>query len=363
MIDFVAQRYALIALAAAGLFGASTPFSKLLLDEASPQMLGGLLYLGSGLGLTLIWVVRSLPARSSPRSGRALLQRSDLVWLAAAILCGGILAPVLLLWGLSGISAATTSLLLNFESVLTTLLAAILFAEHVGRRIWLASLIMLIAGALLSWSPDAAGMSGLVLSPHPVAVLGACLLWGLDNNLTRRIAAADAVTIAMIKGLSAGSINLGLALATGAAVPEVAPLAGALVLGVVGYGASLVLYVVALRNLGAARTGAHFATAPFFGAALAIALGEPVTGMFAVASALMVLATWLVLTEQHRHRHSHLPLRHAHAHRHDEHHRHEHGGTETDGDGVLEPHTHEHVHDPLTHTHPHLPDLHHRHSH
>ncbi len=371
MVDFAAQRYALIALAAAALFGASTPFSKLLLGEASPQMLGGLLYLGSGLGLSLIWVARFLSMRTSRRSSSrslsritlAQLRQSELPWLAGAVLCGGILAPVLLLWGLSGISAASASLLLNAEAVLTTLLAALFFAEHVGRRIWLASMLMLIAGGFLSWSPGGSGLSGMALTTHVMAVVAACLLWAVDNNLTRHVAAADAVTIALIKGLVAGSVNLALSLAAGAAMPSLAPLAGALVLGATGYGASLALYVVALRNLGTARTGAHFATAPFFGAVLAIAMGEPVTSLFALALALMVLATWLVLTESHQHPHQHAPLRHAHTHVHDEHHHHSHDALD---DAAVMPergHVHEHEHAPLTHAHTHMPDLHHRHRH
>jgi drug/metabolite transporter (DMT)-like permease len=185
-------------------------------------------------------------------------------------------APVLLVWGLSGLAASAASLLLAAEAVLTMLLAAILFREPVAKRIWLAALLILAAAGLLGWTP---GVS-MPVSLHALAILAACLLWGLDNNLTGRISLADPFAIAMWKGLVAGGANTALGLALAPALPE-ASWAAALAVGALGYGASLVLYVLALRHLGAARTAAHFGTAPFFGAAPAL-LGEPLPRLAAL---------------------------------------------------------------------------------
>ena len=351
MIDLSLQRYAFFALAAAALFGASTPFAKLLLGEISPVVLAGMLYLGSGVGLALFKLVRGASER--PREAR--LAPRDWGWLTAAIFSGGVVAPVLLLWGLAGSGAAETSLLLNFEGVLTALVAGLLFREAVGIRVWLAALVMLAGGLVLAYNPQAT----LAFSPQSLAIVGACFAWALDNNLTRKVAGADPVVIAMTKGLVAGSCNLALGLALGGLFPAAATAVGAVVLGFVAYGVSLVLFIYALRHLGAARTGAHFGTAPFIGAAIAVPLlGEALTPGLIAATVLMALATWLVLTESHGHEHEHRRLAHAHRHVHDEHHQHAHHGDEGP-----EPHAHEHVHEPMRHAHPHAPDLHHRHRH
>lgn len=355
MIDLSLQRYAFFALAAAALFGASTPLAKLLLGELPPLALAGLLYLGSGLGLLAVRVLGPLFVKAAPGAKETSLSGPDHVWLAGAVIAGGVIAPVLLMWGLSGTGASEASLLLNLEGVITTLVAAVLFREAVGGRVWAAAALMLAGATVLSWQPQA----DLKLSLHAIAIVGACFSWALDNNLTRKISASDPVVLAMIKGLAAGSFNLALAFALGLYFPATATLPAALVVGFLGYGVSLVLFILALRHLGAARTAAHFSTAPFIGAAIAIfALGEPFTASFGVALALMVTATWLVLTEQHAHEHTHGYVAHSHRHVHDEHHQHAHRGDEGP-----EPHAHWHEHPPMTHTHPHLPDLHHRHKH
>jgi drug/metabolite transporter (DMT)-like permease len=349
VIDLARQRYAFAALASAALFGASPPLAKLLLGHTTPLVLAGLLYLGSGVGLLGAWIVR----RPSPFLGRGL-GREGWPWLVGAVLCGGVLAPSALLWGIVGMDASAASLLLNAEALLTILVAAGFFGEHVGGRVWIAGVLVVTGGLALAWQPGTA----TPLSPRAGAVLLASLLWALDNNFTRRIAAIDATTLAMIKGLTAGGANLALGLAVGGALPGAAVVAGALALGAASYGASLVLFIVALRHLGSARTSAHFATSPFIGAALALALlGEPLTPLFGAAVALMAVATWLLLTEQHEHAHAHDPEAHDHSHAADEHHQHPHGG-DTPG-----PHAHPHEHAPLAHAHPHLPDLHHRHPH
>jgi drug/metabolite transporter (DMT)-like permease len=346
LINIGAQRYALFALLAAALFGASTPFAKLLLGQSSPWLLAGMLYLGSGLGLALLYTLRQ------KNSGGARLAKGDWRWLAGATLTGGVMAPILLLWGLSGTHAASASLLLNLEGVITTAVAAWLFHESVSRRVWLGSAVMLVAGLMLSWQ------SSTAISVPALAVVGACLCWAIDNNLTRRVSTNDPVLIAMIKGLVAGSVNTAIAIALGMHLPPAPIIAGALALGFFSYGISLVLFIVALRHLGSARTGAHFSTAPFMGAGIALLIfSESISVEFWLATALMIIATWLVLSEQHDHQHTHEVITHAHTHRHDEHHQHDHDSMQG------EPHSHLHMHDPLTHQHAHLPDIHHRHPH
>jgi drug/metabolite transporter (DMT)-like permease len=346
MIDFRLQRYALLALASALLFGAAAPAVKPIAGAMNAVLLAGLLYLGSFLGLAA--------ARAFRGRAEAKLERRDLPALAGAIVSGGLIAPVLLVWGLSGLAASAASLLLASEAVLTILLAAAFFREAVAPRVWVAALLILLATAILAWAPGLA----LPVSLHALAVLAACLLWALDNNLTARIALADPFAIAMWKGLVAGGVNtlLGLAIAPSAPAPSSA---AALAVGAIGYGASLVLYVLAQRHLGAARTAAHFGTAPFFGAALAVALlGEPLSVVLAAGFALTATATWLALSEQHSHEHTHDAMEHDHRHVHDEHHRHAHRGDEGP-----EPHAHPHRHAPLRHSHAHFPDQHHRHRH
>ena len=354
-IDLRIQRYALMALGAAALFGASTPFAKLLLESTTPLVLAGLLYLGSGVALATLFVVGRSFGIAAAFNRESLPRGQDLRWLAGAVLAGGVIAPGLMMWGLARTGASTASLLLNFEGLLTTLIAAIAFREAISPRIWLATVVMLCGATVLAFGGDAAavGPSGML------AILGACGAWALDNNLTRRISGSSPVVTALLKGLVAGTVMLTFALSTGGQLPQVGPSFGALVVGAFGYGFSLVLFIYALRHLGSARTVAHFSTAPFVGAGVSIVLlGEVPTVGFMVACVLMVVATWLALTEQHEHEHSHQPLEHEHLHVHDEHHQHAHRGDEGP-----EPHSHHHRHEPLTHRHPHLPDLHHRHPH
>jgi drug/metabolite transporter (DMT)-like permease len=343
------------ALASAALFGASTPLAKLLLGAVDPWLLAGVLYLGAGLGLALArpWLRRL--GEGGAAAAEAPLRRADLPWLAAVILFGGVLGPVLLMLGLARTDAAAAALLLNLESLATLAIAWLVFRENVDRRIFLGAMAILAGAAVLSWSGGGVGPSwGALL------IAGACLAWGVDNNLTRKLSAADPVQIAMLKGLVAGPVNLALALAQGASLPTTGPLFGGLLVGFLGYGASLALFILALRHLGTARTGAYFATAPFVGALLAVPLfGEQVTLRLLAAGALMAFGVWLHLTERHEHEHAHEPLEHEHPHLHDAHHRHAHGPDDPAG----EPHTHRHRHARLVHHHPHFPDLHHRHGH
>lgn len=338
------------ALLAALLFGASTPVAKSLVGETSPTLLAGLLYLGSGIGLTLIRLTRDRGWRS-PNIGRA-----EWPWLLGAIAFGGVAGPLLLMHALTQTAATTASLLLNLEGVFTALLAWIVFRENADRRIVIGMLLIVAGGASLAWPSQ--WSNGNATGALLVAL--ACLAWAIDNNLTRKVSASDAMFIAGIKGWVAGVMNVGIALATGSAFPRAATTAESLLVGFVGYGASLMLFVLALRGLGSARTGAYFSTAPFIGAAIAIAAyHEPVSWIFWIAAVFMAAGVWLHLTERHEHEHTHEPLAHSHAHRHDAHHQHVH---DFPWDGS-EPHAHEHRHEPTMHTHPHYPDVHHQHAH
>lgn len=332
---------------AALLFGAGTPLAKWLLDAVDPWLLAGLLYLGSGVGLTLYRRLSHAPAVRLPRN--------DLPWFAGAILAGGIVGPVLLMIGLTGLPASGASLLLNAEGVFTALLAWFVFKENFDRRIALGMLAIVTGAIVLSW-PGEAHFAGLWPT---LAALGACLAWGIDNNLTRKVSLTDATWIASVKGLVSGAVNLILAISLGASMPALPALAGAMVVGLLAYGVSLTLFVVALRHLGTARTGAYFSVAPFFGALLALLMGDSVTMPLLVAGALMALGVWLHLTEHHEHRHAHEEMVHDHEHIHDEHHQHEHDYPVTPGSK----HRHQHRHEPTTHEHPHFPDVHHQHHH
>lgn len=335
------------ALAAAMLFGAGTPLAKLLLASVSPWLLAGLLYLGSGLGLTLYRQVIRAPAVTLPRNEAA--------WFAGAIVSGGVVAPVLLMLGLTGMPAAGASLLLNAEGVFTTALAWFAFKENVDRRIALGMLAIIAGAIVLSWPGE---VQFIALWPS-LAVLGACFAWGIDNNLTRKVSLTDAAWIASIKGLTAGIVNLALAFSLGATLPAWPNLAAAMLVGFLAYGVSLALFVVGLRHLGTARTGAYFSAAPFVGTILALVMGEPLTSNLLIAGALMALGLWLHLTERHEHAHRHEPLEHDHDHVHDEHHQHRHAASDVSG----AKHQHPHQHETLLHTHPHFPDAHHRHGH
>lgn len=341
------------ALLAALLFGASTPLAKLLLRDVQPVLLAGLLYAGSGLGLGAWWLARRW--RPAETTAEAPLQKRDLPWLGGAVLAGGVLGPVLLMLGLASTPASTGSLLLNLESVMTALLAWIAFRENVDLRIFLGMVAIVAGGVLLSWVQAPAGLPWGAL-----AIAGACACWAVDNNLTRVVSGGDPVQVAAIKGAVAGAINIGAALFMGQRFPAPAHVVSAGAIGLAGYGISLVAFVLALRHLGAARTGAYFSTAPFVGAALSLLLLREWPGAaFWIAGGLMALGVWLHVSEHHEHEHAHEAMEHEHLHAHDAHHQHAH---DFPWDG-REPHSHPHRHEPMTHSHPHYPDLHHRHGH
>ncbi len=335
----------------AALFGIATPIAKLLLTDTQPLLIAGLLYAGSGLGLTALILVQS---RGRFELGVA---KADQPWLVAAVVSGGIVAPALLMFGLAHADAAAASLLLNLEAVFTALIAWLVFKEATSRRIVMGFVAICVGSVVLIWpSSLSAKQDAVALS----AIAAACLCWAIDNNFTRKISSGDARAIAAVKGLAAGVTNVALAFTLQATMPMAGKVVAAMLLGFVGYGMSLVLFIYSLRNLGTARTGAYFATAPFIGSAVAILIfGQAVGWPFWTAAVFMAIGVWLHLTEHHEHEHTHELLVHSHSHDHDAHHQHQH---DADWNGE-EPHVHEHTHEPLRHRHPHFPDIHHGHSH
>lgn len=344
-----ARRGAAFGLAAAALFGLSAPLAKRLLGEMTPQILAGLLYLGSGVGLSAWRFLR-------PATTEAPVSRSDVPMLAVVALCGGVIGPLLMLVGLNRVSAVTGSLLLNLEGPFTMAIAVLVFREHLGRYGLIAAACILLGAGALRFQPGnfAADAIGIL------CIAGACLAWGVDNNLTQRLSLKDPFAIVRFKSLSAGLFNLTLGLVLGGKLPELRIVALALLLGLFSYGASVVLDAYALRLVGAAREAAYFATAPFVGAIGAIVmLGERLRPFDLVAMLLMALGVTALLRERHSHLHEHEEMTHTHLHGHDQHHQHAHGP----GDPPGEPHSHAHHHANLVHDHPHVPDLHHRHKH
>jgi len=324
-VNRTAVVYALIS---AALFGVSTPAAKVLVGSIHPVVLAGLLYCGAGIGVAVLR--RILPSIVSG-APEVALGRTDLPWLAGAIATGGVIGPLLLMVGLARTDAAGASLLLTMEGAATALMAWFIFHENFDRRIALGMLCLMAGAAVLSWS----GTPTLDTVAGPIAIVGACLAWGLDNNLTRKVSLADPLHIVELKGLMAGPFNLLLGLLIGASLPSFSAIIAAGVVGFLGYGVSLALFVVALRHLGTARTGAYFSTAPFLGSIVAvIVLGEPLTAQLAGAGVLMAIGVWLHLTEHHEHEHGHGTMAHVHPHIHDEHHRHAHSAKDP-----LEEHT------------------------
>lgn len=345
----------ILALLSAALFGVSTPAAKALLGSIDPMILAGLLYCGAGIGVAILRRV-ARPLLVSAQAKETPLARSDVPWLAGAIVAGGVIGPILLMFGLSRTEASTASLLLTLEGVATALLAWFVFHENFDRRIAIGMACLVAGAVVLSWTGQPT-LSGLI---GPLAIVGACVAWGVDNNLTRKVSLADPLQIVELKGLIAGPFSLTLGLLAGGRFPDVTPSMIAGFVGFIGYGVSLVLFVLGLRHLGTARTGAYFSTAPFLGTLAAVMfLHEPVTMQLLAAGGLMGLGVWLHLTETHEHEHVHEPIEHAHLHTHDAHHQHQHGAD----DPLGEPHAHLHRHERLQHKHSHVPDMHHTHRH
>jgi len=331
--------------AAAVLFGATTPIASRIADDTTAPILAGLLYLGAGFAV-LPFVRRRTLDRVAVQHGARRL--------AVAIVAGGFLGPLLLAAGLSRTPAATASLLLNTELVATTVLAALVFGEHLGRRVRVGTAMVVLAGVALVWSGSPELRLGALF------VVGACVCWGLDNCVTAELDEIAPEHITLAKGFVAGGTSLILGLALGGVLPGGWETLLALLVGALGYGASITLWVTGARDLGAARGQLVFSSAPFIGVAVAwIAFGDPVRGAEVAALVLAAVGVLSVLGSDHTHDHRHEPIEHDHEHNHDDdHHDHEHPDL-----APTTRHTHRHSHRALVHAHPHVPDLHHRHEH
>ncbi|MBL4934794.1 DMT family transporter [Clostridium sp. YIM B02515] len=344
------------AVLAALLFGASAPLAKMLLGHIEPVPLASFLYLGSGIGLMVYQIIINFTSKEG--KGEAPLSKKDFPWLFGAVVFGGVIAPIILMSSLKITPASTAALLLNFEGVSTTLIALLFFKESLGKRVWIAISCITIASVLLSW--DFSNQWGVSLGA--LGVVGACVCWGIDNNFTRNISAKNPYTIVIIKGFAAGTFSLILALILKQQIPDIKVVLSAMILGFFSYGLSIVLFVLAMRNLGSARTSAFFGTSPFIGAILAFILNQDISSpMLIAALPVMLLGTFFLLKEDHGHSHRHEHLIHEHRHSHnDSHHNHTHLPGQVPPNGY---HSHVHEHEELQHEHPHAPDIHHRHPH
>ncbi len=340
---------------AAILFGASAPFAKLLLHKIEPVLLVALMYLGAGFGLLLLRASGTLYKRAT--DAEAGIKKADVPWLIGALFAGGVGAPIILMFSLRNTPAATATLLLNFEGVATALIAAAIFKEAIGWRIWLA--VFCVTGASVLLSLDPGGKWGV--SSGAIGVLMACFLWGIDNNFTRNISARDPVTTVIIKGLGAGLFSIALAFSLSIPFPGLFFAILAMLLGFFSYGLSIVLFILSMRSLGAARTSALFGTAPFIGVIISFLLFQESFHVWFMASFLiMVVGAVLLFSEKHEHVHSHQAFEHEHRHFHEDvHHAHRYG--EQIPSDIS--HSHPHEHEEVDHEHTHSPDVHHRHSH
>ena len=339
-------------------FAASVPANKLLLADVAPLALSGVLYMSAGaLCAGLVWLSGGGRTATTEEN---VLRGAEWAWLLGAVLSGGVLAPLLLFLGLREVSGHVAGLLLNFEAVFTVGLGVLLSGEYLGRRGWLGALAILVGTVLLSL-PHAEAAAIPTRWTGIALVVGACALWGLDNNLTQRVSLRDARQIVAIKGLAGGTTSLSLAAAFGGSGQwNALRLLAALAVGAVSFGLSIVLFVRGLRHLGVIQTGMLFALAPGFAAILSLILLHEtlaVWGLLALAS--MTAGALLLATDRHEHLHEHEALEHAHEHAHDEHHQHEHTHEEL----AQVPHAHWHRHEPMTHRHAHVHDIHHRHRH
>lgn len=347
------KRPLLYVMLSAVLFGISPPIAKLLVGDIPPIALAGFLYLGAFLGL-FIFTIFQRAHRSSKIEKAPQLERKDLPWLAGAIFAGGIAAPIALMYGLTIVSGFATSLLLNLEGVATAIIAVIVFKEYAGKRLWIALLLMTLAGVFLSWNPS----QGELNLAGPLLIVIAMVCWGIDNNLTQHISNKDPTQIAQLKGIIAGTTSLSLAVLLGLQIPFDVSILYAIILGSLSYGLSLVFFIKALEGLGSSRTGTFFSLGPFVGAVVSILLlGEMITWTLIAATVLMIFGVWMVITERHGHIHRHERIVHAHMHEPDAHHQHVHP------EGQRGPHAHEHTHEPMAHSHVHWPDQHHKHEH
>ena len=340
----------LLAILAAACYGVSSPLSELLLKELSPVFMAALLYLGAGLGMLAVKAVTNMKKQEKKE---ARITKKEFPFVLGMIVLD-IAAPILLMLGLTMTNSATVSLLNNFEIVATSVIALAIFRETIGRRLWIAITLITLSSILLS----AYDLGNLSFSIGVVFTLLACVCWGFENNCTRMLSLKDPLQIVIIKGLGSGTGAMLLAAATKTLSANMLYILFALLLGFLAYGLSIYFYILAQRELGAARTSAYYAIAPFIGVGLSFVIfRQGITSSFVLALAVMILGTYFAAFEKHKHVHHHTQIVHEHRHNHtDGHHNHSH-------DYPVTEHSHSHTHETLTHEHPHTPDMHHTHPH
>lgn len=338
------------AILAAVLYGVNAPFAKLLLQEIPPALMAALMYLGAGLGMLVLNLIKAV---TKHKKLEASITKKETLPVIGMILLD-IAAPLLLMWGLNMTDASNASLLNNFEIVATSVIALLIYKEAVGKRMWLAIFLITAASFILSIND----FSSFSFSAGSLLVLAACICWGFENNLTRVLSSKDPMQVVVLKGFGSGAGALIIAFMIGKINAGILYILLALLLGFVAYGLSIFFYITAQRNLGAARTSVFYAAAPFVGVLASwIILGESISGSFLIALVIMITGTYFAISESHRHIHRHDAITHEHRHNHaDGHHDHLHEGLEDE-------HSHEHTHDEKKHKHSHTPDIHHRHPH
>lgn len=341
----------MFAILAAALYGISSPVSKLLLVELQPTLMAALLYLGAGIGMLGINIAKSL---SKKEKLEAKLTKKELPYIIGMVVLD-IAAPIFLMLSLTMTTAANVSLLNNFEIVATSMIALFIFKEAIGRRMWVAIALITAASILLSIN-DVGSFS---FSFGSLFVILACVCWGLENNCTRMLSLKDPIQIVVIKGFGSGAGSLIIALIGGIAAIKMIYVGLALLLGFVAYGLSIYFYILAQRTLGAARTSAYYAVAPFVGVLISVSIfGQPMTWLFIAALVIMILGAYFAAVEQHKHLHKHEAIVHEHRHNHQDGHH-----THTHEDPSGQEHSHLHEHKQAEHAHKHTPDIHHSHPH
>lgn len=352
-----------MAILAAALYGISSPVSKILLEEIPPAMMASLLYLGAGSGMLLVNLFRRSGSDVQKESG---LTRNELPYIIAMILLD-IAAPLLLMVALTVTTAANASLLNNFEIVATSLIAMLIFKEAIGKRMWIAIALITTASLLLTINES----GSLSFSFGSIFVILACACWGLENNCTRKLSSKNPLQIVVIKGFGSGLCSLAIAFAVRQFSSNVFYICLAFLLGFVAYGLSIYFYIFAQRELGAARTSAYYAVAPFIGVLISIIVfRQKMNASFVAALLIMIAGAYFAASERHQHDHVHHPVTHEHRHNHhDSHHDHHHDNDQILGDFLGQDpapagdHSHIHTHENIRHVHLHTPDIHHDHSH
>ena len=326
------------------------PVAKILLKNISPTFMASMLYLGAGIGMAAVNIFR----KKQTLEKEAQISKKDLPYIIAVVALD-ITASILLMAGLSMTTSATASLLNNFEIVATAVIALVIFKEAIGKRMWLAVALITVSSTILSIED----FGNLRFSIGAIFVLLGCICWGIENNCTRMLSLKNPIQIVMIKGVGSGSGALLIAVFTSGLTANIIYIFIALILGFVSYGLSIYFYILAQRNLGAARTSAFYAFAPFIGMGSSfIIFRETPAVSFIAALAVMLIGAYLAAFEKHSHKHTHIEMEHEHRHSHgDEHHNHTHEPP------VANEHSHIHTHNSVTHSHAHTPDLHHSHTH